>query len=258
MKISIITVCFNSAKTIEKTILSVMDQTYGNIEYLIIDGNSNDGTLKVIKKYEKMVVRLLSEFDNGIYDAMNKGIKLSTGDIIGFVHSDDLLSSPLILETISKIFEEKNVDGVYGDLVYTDKEDTSKIIRYWKSKEFQPSLLDNGWMPAHPTIFLKKDVYQKHGNFNLNYKIAADYDLILRIFSDNTLKFKYLPTIITKMRVGGISNRGIENILLKMYEDYIALKTNKISNPLLVLLKKNGSKLSQFFINKKFIHIFFY
>lgn len=247
MKISIITVSLNSAKTVEKTILSVLEQTYDNIEYIIIDGNSMDDTICIIKKYENNIFKFVSESDEGLYDAMNKGIRLAKGDIIGFVNSDDILASPEILENISKIIEEENVDGVYGDLVYIDREDATKVIRYWKSKKFNSSLLNKGWMPPHPTLFLRKEVYQKHGYFNLNYKIAADYDLMLRIFSDNTLKFKYLPLLITKMRIGGMSNRSLINILRKSWEDFTAIKTNKISFPFWVLLKKNSSKLSQFF-----------
>lgn len=258
MKISIITATFNSAKTISDCIASVNYQTHPEIEHIIIDGVSDDNTIAIIKSQSNGLIKLFSGPDKGIYDALNKGIKISTGDIIGFVHSDDQLASSNILETISKIFEDENIDGVYGDLVYVDKEDSFKVIRYWKSNEFKSSLINNGWMPPHPTLFLKKEVYQKHGYFNLNYKIAADYDLILRVFSDNALKFKYLPIVISKMRTGGISNRGIRNILQKSYEDYSLLKTNNISNPLWVLFKKNCSKLSQFFINKKLIHIFFY
>lgn len=247
MKISIITVSFNSAKTIEKTISSVMEQTFDNIEYIIIDGNSGDDTVSIIKRHEKKNIRLISESDKGIYDAMNKGINLATGDVIGFVHSDDLLASPMILENISKIMKEENIDGVYGDLVYVDKTNTNKVIRYWKSKAFNSSLLNKGWMPPHPTLFLRKKVYEKHGYFNLEYKIASDYDLMLRIFGDNTLIFKYLPMLITNMRVGGKSNKNFKNIFKKSYEDYRALKTNKISNPLWVLFQKNIAKLPQFF-----------
>lgn len=248
MKITIITVTYNSAQTISDCIASVENQSYKDIEHIIIDGVSKDNTVEIIKSKFNNTIKLISESDFGIYDALNKGIKITTGDIIGFVHSDDLLASPNILKNISKIFEEENIDGLYGDLVYIDKKDT-KVIRYWKSNEFKPSLLNSGWMPAHPTLFLKKEVYQKHGYFNLNYTIAADYDLMLRIFSDNTLKFKYLPMLVTKMRIGGLSNKGLKNILQKSYEDFIILKTNKISKPLWVLFKKNSSKLSQFFNN---------
>ena len=249
MNISIITVCYNSEKYIKTAIKSVLLQTYNDIEYIIIDGGSKDTTISIIKDFEpKFSGRLkwLCEADNGIYDALNKGIEKATGDVIGFVHSDDLLASSEIISKIARIFEEEKVDGVYGDLQYVNKEDTSKVIRYWKSEAFKPKLLEKGWMPAHPTLFLRKEVYEKHGNFNLNYKIAADYDLMLRIFSDPDLNFKYLPMVFTKMRVGGASNRSLKNIKLKSQEDLRALRSNGIKNPLKVLAYKNFSKLGQF------------
>jgi len=246
MKISIITATYNSGTSISSALQSIASQTYLNLELIIIDGASGDNTLDVVKEKYSRPVFIISEKDKGIYDALNKGIKAATGDIIGFVHSDDFLASKELLSKIAHIFQEEKVDGVYGDLQYVNKEDTSKVIRYWKSEAFKPELLKKGWMPAHPTLFLKKEVYEKHGLFNLNYNIAADYDLMLRIFSDPTLKFIYLPEVITKMRVGGASNRSLKNIKLKSQEDLKALRTNGIKNPLKVLAYKNFSKLGQF------------
>ena len=246
MKISIITASYNSESNIIAAINSILAQNYTPIEILIIDGLSTDRTVSLIMKDFKEKIRIISEKDKGIYDALNKGIKLATGDIIGFVHSDDLLASPAETSNIVEAFKEHGVDGVYGDLQYIDKENTSKIIRYWKSQQFTPELLKRGWMPAHPTLFLRREVYEKHGLFNLDYKIAADYDLMLRIFSDPTLKFHYLPRVITKMRVGGASNRSLKNIKLKSSEDLRALKANGVPNPYFVLARKNFGKLGQF------------
>jgi len=246
MKISIITATYNSAQRILSALNSISTQTYMNIELVVIDGASKDNTIAKIKETFNGDLKIISEKDNGIYDALNKGIAAATGDVIGFVHSDDFLASKEILSKIAFIFQNEKVDGVYGDLQYVNKEDTSKVIRYWKSEAFKPGLLKKGWMPAHPTLFLKKEVYEKHGLFNLNYNIAADYDLMLRIFSDPTLKFKYLPEVITKMRVGGASNRSLKNIKLKSQEDFKALRANGIKNPLKVLAYKNFSKLGQF------------
>lgn len=247
MKFSIITATYNSEKNINSAISSLKNQEYNYSEWIVIDGASKDKTNKIIKKSFKGNLKIISEKDKGIYDALNKGIAMATGDVVGFLHSDDFLASKDILSEIATIFQEKNVDGVYGDLQYVDKENTSKVIRYWKSEKFQPQLLKKGWMPAHPTLFLKKEVYEKHGLFNLDYKIAADYDLMLRIFSDNTLKFHYLPEVITKMRIGGASNRSLKNIIKKSIEDLKVLKANGIKNPYKTLILKNFGKLGQFF-----------
>ena len=249
MKISIITATYNSETSIKSALDSISSQDYLNIELLIIDGSSQDNTLTTVKSNYNGEVKISSEKDHGIYDALNKGIKMASGDIIGFVHSDDILASPNVLKDIASKFQNERVDGVYGDLQYVNKEDTSKVIRYWKSQSFKPQLIENGWMPAHPTLFLRKEVYEKHGVFNLDYKIASDYDLMLRIFSDPSLSFHYLPEVITKMRVGGASNRSLKNIKLKSTEDLKALKSNKIKSPYKVLLRKNISKIEQF-INK--------
>lgn len=246
MKISIITATFNSGASIKSALDSISSQDYPNFEVLIIDGGSKDNTVLLAKDSYAGELKIISEKDEGIYDALNKGIKAANGDIIGFVHSDDFLASKDIISKITTIFQEEEVDGVYGDLLYVDKENTSKIIRYWKSQAFSPGLLQQGWMPAHPTLFLRKEVYEKHGLFNLNYKIAADYDFMLRIFSDPALKFKYLPEVVTKMRVGGASNRSLRNIQLKSQEDLRALRANGIKNPYLVLARKNFGKLGQF------------
>ncbi|AKD01930.1 family 2 glycosyl transferase [Pontibacter korlensis] len=252
MLISVITATYNSEDNVATAMKSLATQTYPRLEAVVIDGASTDQTVSVVQQAYSGSLKLISEKDKGIYDALNKGIALSSGDIIGFVHSDDFLASPTILTEIATIFEEEGVDGVYGDLLYVNKDDTSKVVRYWKSQPFYAALLQKGWMPAHPTLFLKREVYEKHGLFNLEYKIAADYDLMLRIFQDTTLKFKYLPKVITNMRVGGASNRSFKNIKLKSSEDLKALKNNKISRPYLTLAKKNLSKLEQFFLREQY------
>ena len=246
IKISIITASYDSDKTLEKSVQSVFAQTYINVEYIIIDGNSKDSTINIIKKYETKITKWISEPDKGIYDALNKGLQLATGDVIGFVHSDDLLANNQIISKIANQFEKGNIDGLYGDLQYVDKNNIDTVIRYWKSCDFKSSLLKKGWMPAHPTLFLKKEVYIKHGDFNLIYKIAADYDFMLRVFKDNTLNFVYLPEIIMKMRVGGASNKNLKNIIQKTKEDYKAITSNKIGNWFTLFLK-NYTKFKQFF-----------
>ncbi|NRR91041.1 glycosyltransferase [Winogradskyella undariae] len=247
MKVSIITATYNSEKTIEACMASVLHQSYPNIEYIIVDGGSNAETLELLhataKEYPNII--LSSEPDKGIYDALNKGIAKATGAIVGFVHSDDFLADNDVISTIVAAFNTHQVDGVYGDLHYVALENTDKVIRNWISQPFVSNLLKQGWMPAHPTLYLKKSIYDKYGLFDLKYKIAADYDFILRIFRQENLSFFYLPKTIVKMRIGGASNKNLKNILQKSKEDYRAIKTNHIGNWLTVLLK-NVSKLKQF------------
>ncbi|WP_010179194.1 glycosyltransferase family 2 protein [Aquimarina agarilytica] len=249
LKLTIITATYNSSRFIEDCMNSVLSQDYENIEYLIIDGASTDDTLSKVKLAAAFnpKIKIISEKDNGIYDALNKGVRHATGDIVGFVHSDDFLASKNIFSNIIDVFEKKDVDGVYGDLDYVDKDNVDSVVRVWKSCDFYPSLLKKGWMPAHPTLFLKKQVYRKHGSFNLKYKIAADYDFMVRIFKDETLKFKYVNKVFTKMRIGGASNRSIKNIIHKTKEDYSVIKSNKAGG-LDGILNKNVSKIKQFFI----------
>jgi glycosyltransferase len=228
---------------------SILRQDFKNIQIIIIDGCSSDKTVFLVKKLlfkANLNYKVISEKDNGIYDALNKGINSAQGDIIGFVHSDDFLESKDILKDIVSLMKSENLDGIYGDLQYVEKNNLNKVIRNWKSCEFDISLLRKGWMPPHPTLFLKKEVYTKHGLFDLSYKISADYDFMLRVFSDLELKFGYLPKVITKMRVGGASNRSLKNIIKKSREDYVAIKSNDIGN-FITLLRKNISKLKQFF-----------
>jgi glycosyltransferase involved in cell wall biosynthesis len=248
MKLTLITATYNSAASIKTCLDSVVSQDYNDLEYLIIDGKSSDDTLNVVKKYQKKYsyIKLISEKDYGIYDALNKGVQLASGDVIGFVHSDDLLADKRIVADIINQLQNNQNDGVYGDLQYVDKFDLDKVIRLWKSCTFKSGLLKQGWMPAHPTLFLKKGVYEKHGVFDLIYKISADYDFMLRVLKDNSLKFAYLPKVITKMRLGGASNRSLKNIVTKSKEDYRAIKSNNVGN-FLTLIRKNTSKLKQFF-----------
>ena len=250
MKISIITATFNSGKFIESCIKSILKQNYKKFEIIIIDGLSTDSTIKKIKTLldKHNNIKFFSEKDLGIYHALNKGIEKANGDIIGFVHSDDLLYNKNVLSNIIDVFKNSNIDGVYGDLQYVEKQNTNKVIRYWKSKDFKPNLINKGWTPPHPTLYLKKKVYEKHGFFDLNYKISSDYDFMTKIFMDNTFNFKYIPKVITKMRVGGISNKNIKNVLIKTFEDYKVIYKNG-SGGIITLLRKNTSKIKQFIKN---------
>jgi glycosyltransferase len=244
MKFSIITAAYNSIQHLPAVMESIAGQRIDDLEWIVIDGGSTDGTLPLLKKNKK-INQLVSEPDQGIYDALNKGINLATGDVIGFLHSDDLFCSSETLHHISTAFSEKEVSVVYGDLVFIDQTNDKKVVRYWKSQPFRPELLKRGWMPPHPTIFMRREVYEKHGRFNIDLKCSADYDYVLRVFLDPALKFVYLPEVITKMRKGGMSTTGLKNLITKKREDYRVLKNNKMPNPFLILLVKNFSKIPQ-------------
>ncbi len=248
MKVSIITSVYNNASTIEDAVLSVLSQNYKDIEYIVVDGSSTDGTVEIIKKYEDQISKFVSEKDKGIYDGLNKGIGLATGDVIGFLHSDDIYANAEVITRVAQAFASTGVDAVYGDLVYTSKSDTTKILRYWKGRVFKPSLLKQGWMPAHPTFFVRRELYECYGSFDTSFCIAADYDFMLRVLSKG-IKTHYLPSVLYKMRVGGESNKSIKNIIQKMQEDYRALKNNNVGG-FSTLVIKNLSKIPQFIKRK--------
>lgn len=245
MKISIITAVFNNVEEISSAIDSVLSQTYQDIEYIIIDGGSTDGTTEVIKSYGNKITHFISEPDHGIYVALNKGISIAHGEVIGLLHSDDFFDSPLVIQKIAETFMNGNFDVVYGDLEYVSKTNLSKVVRYWKSSEFDALNFKKGWMPPHPSLFMKKNVYSQYGMFDIFFEIASDYDLMLRTLAKGHLKCKYIPVVITRMRLGGASNKSLRNIWRKSYEDWLALRRNHIGG-LMVLFRKNFSKIHQF------------
>jgi glycosyltransferase involved in cell wall biosynthesis len=213
LKISIITITYNSEKTLDDTIKSVLSQTYKNIEYIIVDGASTDGTIKIVTSYGDKITKFISESDNGIYDAMNKGLKLASGDIVGILNSDDIyFNENVILNVVAK-FEESKTDSIYGDLYYVDENDLQKIQRYWKSSEFKAGSFAKGWHPPHPTFFVKKEVYEKYGYFDLEMKVSADFELMIRFLERYKISTAYLPKVLVRMRTGGESNRSIKNII---------------------------------------------
>ncbi len=245
MKISIITSVYNNQETIAEAMDSVLSQTYTDIEYIIIDGGSTDDTVNIIKSYQNRIAVFISEPDKGIYDGLNKGIKLATGDVIGFLHSDDLYENNTVIEQVAQAFIENEIDSVYGDLTYVNKSDPTKVIRYWKSGEFTLKKLGRGWMPPHPTFFVKRDIYQQRGQFDTSFKIAADYDLMLRFLGKYKISTDYIPNVLIKMRVGGESNKSLKNVIRKSTEDLQAMRNNNIGG-FLSLIFKNLSKIKQF------------
>lgn len=212
MKITVITVCYNSAETIGDTLRSVREQTYRNIEHIIVDGGSKDNTLAVIGAEGKHVAKIVSEKDDGIYDAMNKGIDLASGDIIGFINADDFYASTTVLMDVATAFEKSGVDSCYGDLCYVSKNDTERTVRYWRSAVFVPGAFEIGWCPPHPTFFVRRSVYQRLGGFDLSFKIAADFELMARYLEAARITSYYIPQVLVKMRLGGTTNRSLSNI----------------------------------------------
>jgi glycosyltransferase involved in cell wall biosynthesis len=251
MKISIITVSYNSAATIEQTILSVVEQTYANIEYIVIDAQSSDGTLAIIEKYKDRISKVVSEKDNGLYDALNKGIDLASGDVIGILHSDDFYLNNQVIKKYADLFSKENCDAVYSDLYYVDKFNTDQIVRKWKSGNFSSKLFVNGWMPPHPTFFVKKQIYNQYGKFNLDFKTAADYELMLRFIEKNKIKLTYLPEYTIKMRVGGKSNVSLQNRIKANREDRRAWKVNGLRPRLYTLFLKPLRKIFQFILKSE-------
>jgi len=244
MKVSIITVTFNSVLYLEKSILSVVNQTYKNFELIIIDGGSTDGTLQIIDKYSKYISHCTSEKDQGIYDAMNKGIKKATGDIIGFLNSDDELYDENVLKIITSSFNH-NVKCVFGDIVFVDNENTKKILRYYSSKKFSLNQFSYGHMPPHPSFYALRILYDEIGYFKLGYKIAADFDFLIRALSDTSTNYQYINSIIVRMRTGGVSSR-IKNKILLNKEIHRSCKENNIKTSYLKIYIKYLYKIFSF------------
>lgn len=246
MKISIITVVWNNKDTIKDAIESVLNQTYKNIEYIIVDGASTDGTVEVVQSYGDQITKFVSEPDNGLYDAMNKGIKLATGDVVGILNSDDFYIDEFVIEKIVKVFEEKEVDSVFADLVYVKPDNLGKTVRYYDSSHCLPNKFQYALYPAHPTFFVKRWVYEKYGSFKTDYKIAADFDLMSRFLYTKRISFKYLKEPIIKMRVGGVST-SFGNIWLNSLEQLRVCRENDIKTNIFKILLKYPSKVMGLF-----------
>lgn len=245
MKISIVTAVFNRVDTIAEALTSVKSQSFGTIEHVIQDGGSTDGTLDIIKEHDTKSMKVISESDKGIYDAINKGISRASGDVIGLMHSDDIYAHDRVLERIVQAFQDKDVDGVYGDLNYVSAANPEKVIRHWHSGPYKRAFLKRGWMPPHPTLYLRREVFETWGLYDPSFQIAADYDAMLRYLWKGNVQLAYLPEVLVKMRVGGESNRSLGRIVQKSREDYIALRRNGVGG-LGVLVAKNTRKIKQF------------
>lgn len=246
MKVSLITVTYNSAKYLADCIESVRSQDYANIEYIVIDGASTDRTISIIKGNNDVVDKWVSEKDGGMYDAINKGMKMATGDIIGILNSDDMLASEATIKNIVNCFRDKGVDSVFGDLVYVDEEDTSRIYRYWQGSGYNRKAFHYGWMPAHPTFYIRREVVESLGGYQTHFYSAADFEFMTRYLYKHRVSSFYIPELIVKMRKGGMSNCGWKRRLRANRRDYLALKQNGVPFPLFASLVKPLRKLPQF------------
>ena len=245
MKVSVVTVVYNNTETIVSAIDSVLGQNYPNREYIIIDGGSTDGTLEKIRSYGNKIDLLISEPDRGIFDAMNKGLYNATGEVIAFLNSDDFYADNQVIDRVVAALQDDTVDAVFGDLHYVYSDNTSRVFRVWKSGVYKQGSFLYGWMPPHPAFFAKRTVYERYGKFNTEFKIAADYELLLRLMHINKINVSYLPEVLVKMRTGGVSNAGLRNRLLANFEDRKAWDINGVRPYFFTLFLKPARKILQ-------------
>ena len=247
MKISVITTVRNAVDTVEETIQSVANQDYPDVEHVIVDGASDDGTQQVISRYRKNLGSYVSEPDQGIYHGMNKGIDRAVGDVIGFLNADDSYQDESVLSQVAEVFTDPEVDGCYANLVYVDARDTDRIIRYWNSREYQPGLFERGWMPAHPTFYVRARFYRELGGFDTRYRYQSDFEHTARFMAVNNIRTRYIPSIWVRMRMGGTTNRSIGNVIRGNLESYSACKTLGLRVTPFYFVTKFMNRLPQFF-----------
>lgn len=246
MKISIVTVCYNSAKTIRDTIESVLSQTYADVEYIIVDGASTDGTIEIVDSYRNQVSKFISEPDHGIYDAMNKGIAAATGDVVGLLNSDDVYEHKDVLtDVVSGFSERSSADIIFGDVVFASPDNMNRVVRYYRSSHFRPWKLRFGWMPPHPATFVRREVYEKYGLYSLNYRIASDYEIFVRWMLLNKLRYHYLDAVLVRMRTNGVSTSGWKSSVLITKEIVRACRDNGVYTNLPLILTKVPFKLME-------------
>ena len=251
MKISVITPVYNGQETIKSCIESVFNQKYQNKEYIVVDGGSNDETVNILRSYISKDLKWISEKDKGLYDAFNKGIAMSTGDVICFLCADDMYAHENVLETVSKTFAANpDHDIVYGDIIYVNRKDLGKIDRYWKSSPFRPGLFRKGWLPPNTALFIRRQSFDKHGVFSLKYRFASDVELQYRFFEVHRLRTLYMPGILVAMRSGGVSNSDWRNMFRSLKECYYAFKAHQAKFPMLFIFNTILYRVKQLFIPK--------
>lgn len=245
MKISVVTAVLNGGTALARSVESLRAQTHPDVEHVVQDGGSTDETLRYLAKHGHPEMSLISAPDAGIYDAINAGISRATGDVIGLLHADDYLADTTVLAQVAKAFEDRQINGVYGDLQYVSRNDDTRLIRHWKAGPYAHSRLRRGWMPPHPTLYLRRDVFARSGLYDTSYRIAGDYDAMLRWLTTGQVRLAYIPQVMVRMRLGGESNRSLGQMLRKSREDYRAIRRYKVGG-VGTLLAKNLSKLPQF------------
>ena len=247
--LSIVTVCLNAAKTIEATLCSVAAQNYPNLEHIVVDGGSVDETLMLVRRFQPSVTQVLEGPDKGLYDALNKGILAAKGDVIGLLHADDRYAYSTVLQDVAQVFKDPQVQACYGDLVYVDEREGKKIVRYWRASPFQRGAFAKGWSPPHPTFFVRRSVYEQYGLFDITYKMGNDIELMMRFLEKHSIRSIYLPKVLVKMRLGGMSNRSLKNIMI---QNYAILKASRQLNlaisPFSFFFYKLCNRLSQFIL----------
>lgn len=246
MKVSVITVTFNSAKTIVQTLASVATQTWTDVEHVVIDGASTDETLDLLKRHGGHLTRVVSERDAGIYDAMNKGVRAATGDVVGFLNADDWYANPEVLRTVAATMQNERLDAVLGDVAFVEPGAPHRVIRRYRSDRFSPERLAWGWMPAHPGLFVRREVFERAGPFSTSFRIAGDYEWIVRAFYGTNLRYRHIPEILVHMRTGGISTGGWRNTVLLNREVMRACRQNGIATNWFKILSKYPAKLLEF------------
>ena len=246
MKVSVITVCFNSAETLESTLTSVANQTGAEVEHIVVDGASTDNTATILQGHLHQLARVISEPDCGIYDAMNKGVRVATGDVIGFLNADDVYAHQNVLSTVAEIMKREHLDALFGDVEFFRPDNPGRTIRRYSSAHFRPDRIAWGWMPAHPALFVRREVFQRVGEFRTDYRIAGDFEFVARAFGKHTLRYRHLPEVLVRMRTGGISTAGWRNTLLLNREVLRACRENGIATNMLKILSKYPAKLLEY------------
>lgn len=248
MKVSIITACYNSVRTIADSLKSVASQTYPDIEHVIVDGGSTDGTLDVLLAHGERVAKIVQGPDRGIYDALNKGIAASTGNVVGFLHSDDIYAGPRVIEEVVRRMCAESLEALYGDVAFVKGDDFERVVRVYSSRRFRPSRIGWGWMPAHPALFVSTRLFQEYGPFKIDYAIAGDFEFVARIFAKPTFRYAYLPMVLVKMRMGGSSTKGLRSTLILNREVLRACRENGIPSNYLKILSKYPAKALEFLL----------